>query len=112
MRKTGIRVRLDRGSLGWHERGPIRELVTQQPLHTFLVNGIVDWHVTRDMQGVQRLSRCVGLASRLRRLAPATIRILRGLQNLYERSTLVLSGAGGSQRVQLHAMLFAGISRM
>src|SRR4030095_3342572 len=111
MRETTLeRVRLHWNCECGHKPRPVGELISQQPLHTFLVNGIFCRHVAGDMQGIKRFYRRISLARNPGKLAPTSLAVLRGLQSLHERGTLGCTGSRISQSVELHRSLFDGVS--
>src|SRR5947208_13259639 len=77
VREALERMWLDRHSACRREPRPIRELIPQQPLHTFLVHGIVDRHASRNMQGIKRQACGIGVCSNAWNLAPTSIFIDR-----------------------------------
>src|SRR2546430_17602400 len=94
VREAPERMWLDRHSACRREPRPIRELIPQQPLHTFLVHGIVDRHASRNMQGIKRQACGIGVCSNAWNLAPTSIFILTALECLHERRAFGLTRAG------------------
>src|SRR5262247_3572453 len=85
-----------------HEPRPIGELISQQPLHTFLISRISCRHVTGDMQRIKRFSRRISLAWNAGKLAPTPVAVLSGLESFHERLTLCRTDAGVGQSIKLH----------
>src|SRR2546430_7859168 len=110
VREALERMWLDRHSACRREPRPIRELIPQQPLHTFLVHRIVDRHASRNMQGIKRQACGIGVCSNAWNLAPTSIFILSGLQRLRERRAFGLRRAGIRERIELHRSFFRRVS--